>query len=194
MDLLVTDRTFVGTTQQCNGTNIHRVGTELIVDFPEIKPIKTSFRLDAAYAFTKFIDDSENHIYQSGRSHTTLKNRSYQYVGIYALGGKTSSTSNGRLVHNIDANLTAITHIPQAKIIITCRLEMSLLKRYRNLSVQRSGICYNASNTSTVPSEVASMMAMRIPPCFLSHIWILMAIYMSLKRVMQIIPNLMRLL
>lgn len=153
MDLLVTDRTFVGTTQQCNGTNIHRVGTELIVDFPEIKPIKTSFRLDAAYAFTKFIDDSENHIYQSGRSHTTLKNRSYQYVGIYALGGKTSSTSNGRLVHNIDANLTAITHIPQAKIIITCRLEMSLLKRYRNLSQYKGQeYAYNASNTSTVPS------------------------------------------
>ena len=34
----------------------------------------------------------------------------------------------------MDANITAITHIPQARIIITCRLEMSLLKHSRNLS------------------------------------------------------------
>ncbi len=153
MELLVTDRTFVGTTQQRNGANIHRAGTELIVDFPEIKPIKTSFRLDAAYSFTQFIDASESQIYQSGRSHTSIKNRSYQYVGIYAMGGRTSSTSNGRKAHNLDANLTAITHIPQAKIIITCRLEMSLLKRYRNLSEHEGWeYAYNASSTSTAMS------------------------------------------
>lgn len=153
MDLLVTDRTFVGTTKQCNGANIHRAGAELIVDFPEIKPIKTSFRFDAAYSFTQFIDASESQVYQSGRSHTSLQNRSYQYVGIYALGGKTSSTSNGRRAHNVNANLTAITHIPQAKIIITCRLEMALLNRFRNLSEHEGWeYAYNASSTSTASS------------------------------------------
>ena len=32
-----------------------------------------------------------------------------------------------------DANLTSITHIPEARLIVTCRLEMSLLRRSRNL-------------------------------------------------------------
>ncbi|MBQ1938109.1 MAG: TonB-dependent receptor, partial [Bacteroidales bacterium] len=66
-------------------------------------------------------------------SHTYLPNRSYQYIGIYANGGS-SSVNNGKITHNLDANLTTITHIPQARLIITCRLEMTILRRSRNLS------------------------------------------------------------
>lgn len=129
----VTDKTFFESQMPGNGDDIYRTGAELIVDFPEIAPIRTKFRLDANYAYTHYIDNTLNLTYRTGWSHTSLSNRSYQYVGIYANGGE-SGTYNGKESHSLNANLTAITHIPEARIIITCRLEMSLLSRFRNLS------------------------------------------------------------
>lgn len=129
----VTDKTFFESQMPGNGDDIYRTGAELIVDFPEIAPIRTKFRLDANYSYTHYIDNTLNWTYRTGWSHTSLPNRSYQYVGVYANGGA-NGTSNGKEAHNVNANLTAITHIPEARIIITCRLEMSLLNRFRNLS------------------------------------------------------------
>lgn len=134
MDVLVTDRTFVKTNRQENGADVTRAGAELILDLPEIHAIRTKFRFDASYTYTKFVNDQLSYYYQNGWSHTFLPDRSYQYVGIYANGGNSNHVANGKITHNMDANLTAITHIPQARIIITCRLEMSLLRLNRNLS------------------------------------------------------------
>lgn len=141
----VTDRTFFESQMPRNGDDIYRTGAELIVDFPEIAPIRTKFRLDANYSYTHYIDNTLNWTYRTGWSHTSLPNRSYQYVGVYANGGA-NGTSNGKEAHNVNANLTAITHIPEARIIITCRLEMSLLNRFRNLSsYQGKPYAYNVS-------------------------------------------------
>lgn len=134
MDVKVTDRTFVKSTQQNNGTDIHRAGAEMVVEFPEIRPLRTTLRLDASYTYTGYLNDQLSYHYQTGWSHTYIPDRSYQYVGIYANGGNTNPVINGKITHNLDANLTAITHIPQVRLIITCRLEMSLLRRNRNLS------------------------------------------------------------
>ena len=147
MDIKVTDRTFAKSTKQNNGADVKRAGAELVIDFPEIKPVRTSFRLDASYTFTKYLNDQLAAYYQNGWSHTSLANRSYQYVGIYANGTGGNSVANGKITHNLDANLTAITHIPQARLIITCRLEMSLLRRSRNLSM------YNGSQYAFTVSE-----------------------------------------
>ena len=141
----VTDKTFFESQMPGNGDDIYRTGVELIVDFPEIAPIRTKFRLDANYAYTHYIDNTLNWTYRTGWSHTSLSNRSYQYVGIYANGGE-SGTFNGKESHSLNANLTAITHIPEARIIITCRLEMSLLSRFRNLSrYQGKEYAYNVN-------------------------------------------------
>ena len=141
----VTDKTFFESQMPGNGDDIYRTGVELIVDFPEIAPIRTKFRLDANYSYTHYIDNTLNWAYRNGWSHTSLPNRSYQYVGVYANGGA-SGTSNGKEAHNLNANLTAITHIPEARIIITCRLEMSLLNRFRNLSrYQGKEYAYNVN-------------------------------------------------
>lgn len=141
----VTDKTFFESQMPGNGDDIYRTGAELIVDFPEIAPIRTKFRLDANYAYTHYIDNTLNWTYRTGWSHTSLSNRSYQYVGIYANGGE-SGTFNGKESHSLNANLTAITHIPEARIIITCRLEMSLLSRFRNLSrFQGKEYAYNVN-------------------------------------------------
>ncbi len=149
MDTKVTDRTFFESQMPGNGDDIYRTGAELIIDFPEIAPVRTKFRLDANYAYTHYIDNTLNYFYRTGWSHTSLKDRSYQYVGIYANGGA-SGTSNGKESHTLDANLTAITHIPEARIIITCRLEMSLLNRFRNLSrYQGHEYAYNVNADGT---------------------------------------------
>ena len=141
----VTDKTFFESQLPGNGDDIYRTGAELIVDFPEIAPIRTKFRLDANYAYTHYIDNTLNWTYRTGWSHTSLSNRSYQYVGIYANGGE-SGTFNGKESHSLNANLTAITHIPEARIVITCRLEMSLLSRFRNLSrYQGKEYAYNVN-------------------------------------------------
>ena len=135
MDVKVTDRTFAKSSKQNNGADIHRAGAELTVEFPEIRPIRTTLRLDASYTYTQYLNDQLSYYYQNGWSHTSLPNRSYQYVGIYANGGgATSHVGNGKITHDLDANITAITHIPQVRLIITCRLEMSLLRRSRILS------------------------------------------------------------
>lgn len=130
----VADRTFVQTQFQDNGSQVDRCGVELTMDFPQIEPIFTQFRLDASYNATSYVDDGLSYFYRTGWSHTSLPNRSYQYVGIYANGGSGTPVVNGKETRNLNANLTAITHIPQARLIITCRLEASLLTRSRNLS------------------------------------------------------------
>lgn len=153
MEIKTTDRTFFRTTRPDNGADITRAGAELIADFPEITALRTQIRLDAAYGYTRYVDDALSYYYQAGWSHTSLPDRSYQYVGIYANGGGTSATVNGRRTHSLDANLTAVTHIPRARIVISCRLEMSLVKRSQNLSRYNGGeYAYNASQASNDPT------------------------------------------
>ena len=134
MDVKVTDRTFAKSMMQNNGADMKRAGLELVLEFPEIKPLRTTLRLDAAYTYTKYLNEQLSAHYHNGWSHTSLPDRSYQYVGIYANGGSNASVANGKITQNLDANLTAITHIPQARLIITCRLEATLLRRSQNLS------------------------------------------------------------
>ena len=154
MDVKVTDRTFAKSSKQNNGADIHRAGAELTVEFPEIRPIRTTLRLDASYTYTQYLNDQLSYYYQNGWSHTSLPNRSYQYVGIYANGGgATSHVGNGKITHNLDANITAITHIPQVRLIITCRLEMSLLRRSRILSeYDGKEYAFNTSQYDNRPS------------------------------------------
>ena len=153
MDVKVTDRTFARSTIQNNGADISRAGAELIVEFPEITPLRTSFRLDASYTCTHYINEQLSYYYHSGWSHTELPDRSYQYVGIYANGGGGNAVVNGKVTHDLHANLTAITHIPQVRLIITCRLEASLLRRSRNLSEYKGeAYAFTVSETGKTPT------------------------------------------
>ena len=135
MDTKVIDRTFVKSTRQENGKPVRRAGVELTADFPEIRPLRTKFRLDASWCGTSTHDDRLCWYYQTGWSHSSEPDKSYQYAGLYANGGSTTPVVNGKITHNLDANLTAITHIPEARLIITLRLEASLLRMSRNISI-----------------------------------------------------------
>ena len=74
--------------------------------------------------------------------HTSLPSRSYPYVGIYANGGNSSLMVRGKVSSSLTANLTSITHIPEARLVITCRLEASLFTRSRNLPAGDENVLY----------------------------------------------------
>ncbi len=129
-----TNHTFTRRMYQRNGSPIDRMGAELTIRFPTIKPIRTDLRLDGAYTYTEYLNEGTAWYYPSVSS-TTDSNSSYQYVGIYAdNGGSASVTYNGRKSHTLDMNLTTTTHIPSIRMIITLRLEASLVKQTQNLS------------------------------------------------------------
>ena len=130
--LLVTDRSFAAARRQENGADIHRYGVELTMDFPEIKPLSTTLRLDAAWNHTEYTSQTTSYLYKNGWSHSQgLPNRSYEYAAVFTGG---TGVSNGRITDNVDANLTAITHIPRTRLVITVRLEAALLRNARNTS------------------------------------------------------------
>jgi outer membrane receptor protein involved in Fe transport len=143
-ELKVADRSFAASRRQENGADVHRYGVELTVDFPQIKPIGTSLRLDAAWNHSEYSSDIPVTYYRIGWSHTSLPNRSYQYAGIYPGG---TNVYNGRRTDNVDANLTAITHIPRARIIITVRFETALLRNSQNTSDR----AFNVGEASNEP-------------------------------------------
>lgn len=68
----VTDKTFAESQLPGNGDDIYRTGAELIIDFPEIAPIRTKFRLDANYSFTRYVDNTLSWDYRNDWSHTSL--------------------------------------------------------------------------------------------------------------------------
>lgn len=142
MEVRVTDRTFVRTVRQDNGAPVVRDGLEMTLDFPECKALRTQLRLDAAFVRTRTDDKSDAFYYNAGWSHPTLPDRSYPYVGIYPNGGGSNLLVSGRQTENLDANLTAITRIPEARLVLTCRLEASLLRRSLNLPSAGEDILY----------------------------------------------------
>ena len=125
-------RTFVRNTFQANSSPVDRMGLEFVVDFPEIRPVRTQLRLDGTYGYTRYVEEGEAWYYPS----VTLRGEPYPYVGVYPdNGGSATVTYNGRETHRLDANLTAITRIPSIRMVVTLRLEASLLYRSQNLSL-----------------------------------------------------------
>ncbi len=138
----ITDRTFVSARRQDNGAPIYRSGVELTADFPQIRPLRTSLRLDASYNRSRTDDDGLYYYYNTGWSHTSIAGRSYQYVGVYANGGNSNMVVRGKRSRSLDANLTAISHIPQARLVITCRLEVSFFSRSQNIPAGDEDVLY----------------------------------------------------
>ena len=124
-------RTFVRNIYQSNGSPVDRMGLEFVVDFPEIRPLRTQLRLDGAYGYTKYINEGEAWYYPA----TSSGGDFYPYVGIYAdNGGASTITYNGTKTHALDMNLTATTHLPSIRMIVTLRLEAALIRRSQRLS------------------------------------------------------------
>ncbi len=146
MDVSMDNNTFLQSTKPDNGADVIRAGVELVADFPEIRPIRTAFRLDASYNYNYNLDAGLTYYYSTNQTYTS------DYVGIYATGGG-SSVYNGSRAHTINANVTAITHIPRARLVITCRLEMSLMNHSIRLSEYNGQeYAYNVSESDNEPT------------------------------------------
>lgn len=138
--LLVEDTVFRAERMQINGEPTVNEGIEFAVDFGRIRAIRTSFRLDGNYNFRTNYNTLITPTNFNSISHTSLPNRSYQYIAYYFGGTSRSITSNGTKTRDMNANFTATTHIPEIRMTISLRLEATIFNRSQNLTSVPKGL------------------------------------------------------
>ena len=140
-----TRKTYLTNAQYVNASPLDRYGLEWVVDFKQIKALRTSIRLDGNYYYYKGIDDVL--FADIPTSNATMSDgQLYQYVGYYR-GSNATSTSyaanaavaNGALSKQLNLNGTITTHIPNIRLIIALRVECSLYNYRRSLSELKDG-------------------------------------------------------
>ena len=138
-------RTFLTNMQHINASPLDRYGLEWIVDFKQIRALRTSIRLDGKYYHYKGIDETLFADVPFGNL-TMADRQPYQYVGYYrgsssASAGSSASIAafNGSLSRQLNLNTTLTTHIPQIRLIVSLRLETSLYNYSRRLSEYSDG-------------------------------------------------------
>ena len=133
--------TYMVNNRFTNGSAVDRYGLEWIVDFAQIKPLKTSIRVDGNYYYYKGIDDVLFADIPLGVNSTMTGNLPYSYVGYYRGSNVTSAgysanaaVANGSLSKKMNMNVTLTTHIPKIRMIVALRIETSLYNYQRSLS------------------------------------------------------------
>lgn len=132
----VNDTTFVKNGIQTNGEPSTRQGVELSIDFGKIEAIRTSFKFDARYSYSKELYEKLNPSSPTA-PHSTLPSnigRSYEFVGYYVGATDRITTYNGLWEDGMTANLTATTHIPEIRMTISLRVEGTLYAQSQNLT------------------------------------------------------------
>ncbi len=113
---------------------VTRYGIEWIVDFKKIRPINTTIRLDGTFYGYRGMNYN-----MEAYTNTALNGSDgdhYKYIGYY-YGGK--GNNNGKETRTVSSNLTVTTHIPKVRMIISMRLEATLLRYSRMLSNREDG-------------------------------------------------------
>jgi hypothetical protein len=113
---------------------IDRYGIEWIIDFKRIESINTTFRLDGTYYGYRQLDtdleqDTEFNI-------NGADGEPFRYVGWY-YGG--SDISNGTEAQTLKTNLTVTTQIPRVRMILSLKVQATLMKYSRYLSERGDG-------------------------------------------------------
>lgn len=113
---------------------ITRYGLEWVIDFKRIKPLNTTIRLDGTwyrydYLCTDIVADSP---------YTTngYDNEPYKYIGYYY---GDDANSNGTRSCTVKTNLTVTTHIPKVRMILSMKVESSLVRTSQSLSEKLDG-------------------------------------------------------
>lgn len=108
---------------------VTRYGLEWVVDFAKIKSIGTTIRVDGSYYTYKSINtDMEAYTHLSTIGSDGLP---YRYTGYY-YGGH--NVPNGSISRTLRNNITVTTHIPKVRMILSVKLESSLLRYSRSIS------------------------------------------------------------
>lgn len=140
-----TRRTYLNNTQYVNASPLDRYGLEWIVDFKQIKALRTSIRLDGNYYYYKGLDDVLFADIPTSNA-TMTDGQLYQYVGYYRGSNATSASysanaavANGTLSKQLNLNATITTHIPKIRLIVALRIECSLYNYRRSLCELEDG-------------------------------------------------------
>lgn len=141
-----TRNTYVSNTRYANASPVSRYGLEWIVDFAQIRPLRTQIRLDGNYYHYKGLDETLFADVPNGVNSRMTNGEPYQYIGYYRGGNATStnytanaSVANGALTRRVNLNATATTHIPKIRLIVSLRVEGSLYHYSRSLSQLSDG-------------------------------------------------------
>ena len=159
--------TYAVNNRYINASAVSRYGLEWIVDFAQIKPLRTTIRLDGNYYYYKGIDNTLFADIPQGVNSTMTDNRPYQYVGWYrgtnvtSTGTSTSaSVTNGSLSRQVNLNGTITTHIPKIRLIVALRIESTLYNYRRQLSefddATRGYVLNSSSDYTGVPYDGSS--------------------------------------
>ena len=114
---------------------IDRYGIEWVIEFARIKAIQTDIRIDGNWYAYKAL--GTNQVEYSPTTYRSAKDKMpYPYIGIYY---GDNAYSNGSESQSLRMNLTLTTHIPRIRMIVSMKLESSLLKYSRTLSETTDG-------------------------------------------------------
>ena len=111
-----------------------RIGLEWVIDFPKIKAINTTIRLDGNFYSSRSVYANLEPDYVNNDTNTD--GTMYRYLGWY-YGGR--SLTNGSESQSVRNNLSIITNIPKIGMVISLRLEASLHSYSRSLSERADG-------------------------------------------------------
>ncbi len=114
---------------------IDRYGVEWVIEFARIKAIQTDIRIDGNWYAYKAL--GTNQVAYSPTTYRSSKDKMpYPYIGLYY---GDNAYSNGSESQSLRMNLTLTTHIPRIRMIVSMKLESSLLKYSRTLSETPDG-------------------------------------------------------
>ena len=154
-----TRRTYTANRQYVNGSPVTRYGLEWVAEMPVISNRHTlglSLRIDGKYYHYHGTDNtliagSPNGIGDQAEGSDVQPLIGY-YVGSNVASASTASTptvSNGMLDKGCSLNTTLTARIPRLRLIMTMRLETTLLNYRRNLSDNRTTITLNEAGDVT---------------------------------------------
>ena len=154
-----TRHTYTANRQYVNGSPVTRYGLEWVAETPIISNRHTfglTLRLDGKYYHYRGIDNtliagSPNGIGDQAEGSNVQPLIGY-YVGSNVTSASTASTpsvSNGILDKGCSLNTTLTARIPRLRLIMTMRLEATLLNYRRNLSSNRTTIALNEAGDIT---------------------------------------------
>lgn len=113
---------------------ITRYGVEWIVDFKTIDAINTSIQIDGSYYGYRTL--ATDIMAYSPFNVTGADGNPYKYVGFYY---GSDNNKNGEEKSTINTNLTITTRIPKVRMVVSVKLQASLLRYNRYLSEKADG-------------------------------------------------------
>lgn len=152
-------RTYTANRQYVNGSPVTRYGLEWVAEMPIINNHHTlglSLRIDGKYYHYRGTDNTliagcPNGIGDQAENSGTQPLIGY-YVGSNVASASTTSTptvSNGMMNKGCSLNTTLTARIPRLRLIMTMRLEATMLNYRRNLSSNRTTIALNEAGDVT---------------------------------------------